>query len=141
MLLVVFSELVAGGMPVDLAAKVLRDNEACINRGPLRYVTGEAPGEVRATAAGLSALLPTSDLASDVWIGVAAREDLAAPVVVFDTLTAIARDIAEQALVLDWPEGNFGRLFVANITQAFRTVQRRAAELNIDLFEAEEQDR
>ncbi|EJW12607.1 hypothetical protein A33M_1890 [Rhodovulum sp. PH10] len=96
---------------------------------------------MRATAAGLSALLPTSDLASDVWIGVAAREDLAAPVVVFDTLTAIARDIAEQALVLDWPEGNFGRLFVANITQAFRTVQRRAAELNIDLFEAEEQDR
>lgn len=131
-LMVAFIELTAGGMSVETAAKALLDNERQIAAGPLIVTPGKSKGEFEARVAGKSALMPTDNLANDVWLAVPATGDVSsAPIL--NTLSEIAIEITVGEPAFRNDDGSFARLSLVNITQAIRTVQQRASKLKIKL--------
>lgn len=133
-MLVAYAELTAGGMSAELAAKVILERRDELIAGPIVSRPGERKGETLYGRGGIRALIPTDSPANDVWVGVADREDCGEPVIIFGTVAEIAKDLADGRFVIQVSDGSFGRLFLTNLTQAMRTVDSRAKELNIKLF-------
>lgn len=132
-LLVAFAELTAGGLVVDRAASLLIEREQQIKGGPLVYKKGPRKGHMSVRSGGLAYVMPTSDPRKDVWFGFADRDDKEEPAFLYGRWRPIFDELIDGSASLNISDGNFGRVFLANFSQAFRTVKKRATELNIEL--------
>ena len=123
-LLVATDQLVEAGLNAEVASNALLGREVVIARGPLVILPVEGKkGESRGGPGGFRLVLPTDDERNDIWAGWTKAADHDQPEFFFNTLTEIAEDIHSGFGTV--PNG----LFLTNLTEAVRTVRRRANEL------------
>src|SRR5690349_11369027 len=92
-LLIAFIELTAGGMPVNLAAQSLLQREKEIGFGPI-VRSNSQKGEYRTGRGGIRSLLPTANVANDVWLGIVATgEEIFSPPLL-NTMKEISLELA-----------------------------------------------